>query len=90
VLLLQDRTQHIGEVVDGFRKALMMMFLMMLSRNPFPENFGQLLKLFKTSQCIHRLIQLNLVAGAKFALGWVWKWHLKLNFNTMSQGLPPP
>jgi hypothetical protein len=42
------------------------------------------------SQHIHRLIELNLVAGANFALGWVQKWHSKLNFNTISRGLPPP
>jgi hypothetical protein len=60
------------------------MFSVMLRRNPLPENFGQLLKVFKTSQHIHRLIELNLVAGANFALGWVQKWHSKLNFNTIS------
>jgi hypothetical protein len=42
------------------------------------------------SQRIHRLIELNLVAGANFALGWVRKWHSKLNFNTITRGLPPP
>jgi hypothetical protein len=36
------------------------------------------------------MIELNLVAGAIFALSWVWKWHPKLNFSTMSLGLPPP
>jgi hypothetical protein len=45
------------------------MFSVMLPRNPLPENFGQLLKVFKTSQHIHRLIELNLVAGANFSLG---------------------
>jgi hypothetical protein len=44
----------------------------------------------KTSRHIHRLIELNLVADANFALGWVQKWHSKLNFNTISWGLPPP
>jgi hypothetical protein len=62
----------------------------MLPRNPLPENFGQLLKVFKTSQHIHRLIELNLVVGANFSLGWVRKWHSKLNVNTISRGLPPP
>jgi hypothetical protein len=61
----------------------------MLPRNALLENFGQLLKVFKMIQHIHRLIELNLVAGANFALGWVRKWHLKLNFNTISRGLPP-
>jgi hypothetical protein len=51
----------------------------MLPRNPPPENFGHLLEVFRTSQRIHRLIEINLVAGANFALGWVWKWHPKLN-----------
>jgi hypothetical protein len=60
----------------------------MLPRNPPPENFGQLLEVFRTSQRIHRLIELNLVAGANFALGWVRKWHPRLNFITMSLGLP--
>jgi hypothetical protein len=62
----------------------------MLPRNPPPENFGQLLEVFDTSRHIHRLIELNLVAGANCALGWVQKWHSKLNFNTISRGLPPP
>jgi hypothetical protein len=62
----------------------------MLPRNPFLENFGQLFEIFKISQHIHRLIELNLIAGANFALAWVRKWHSKLNFNTISQGLPPP
>jgi hypothetical protein len=62
----------------------------MLPRKPLPENFGWLLEVFKMSQRIHRLIELNLVASANFALGWVWKWHSKLNFNTISRGLPPP
>jgi hypothetical protein len=51
------------------------MFLMMLPRNPFPENFCQLLDIFKTSRCIHHLIKLNLEAGANFALAWVQKWQ---------------
>jgi hypothetical protein len=45
--------------------------------------------LFKTSRRIHCLIELNLIAGANFALAWVQKWHPRLKFNTMSQGLPP-
>jgi hypothetical protein len=65
------------------------MFPIMLPRNP-PENFGQLLEVFKMSRRIHRLIELNLIAGANFALGWVQKWHPRLNFSTMSLGLPPP
>jgi hypothetical protein len=60
----------------------------MLPRNPPPDNFGQLLEVFRTSQRIHRLIELNLVAGANFAPGWVRKWHPRLNFVTMSLGLP--
>jgi hypothetical protein len=81
---LQDRAQHIGEAVDGYQKSLTTMFLVMLPRNPLPENFGKLLEVFKMSQRIHQLIELNLVAGANFALGWVRKWHSKLNFNTIS------
>jgi hypothetical protein len=42
------------------------------------------------SQHIYRLIELNMIAGANFALGWVRKWHPRLNFSTMSLGLPPP
>jgi hypothetical protein len=64
------------------------MYSVMLPRNPLPENFGQLLEVFRTSQRIHRLIELNLVAGANFALGWVRKWHPRLNFVSMSLGFP--
>jgi hypothetical protein len=65
------------------------MFLVMLPRNPFPVNFCELLDVFKTSRCIHRLLELNLIAGANFALAWVQKWHPQLDFSNMSQGLPP-
>jgi hypothetical protein len=33
-------------------------------------------------------VELHLIAGAKFALGWIRKWHPRLNFSTMSLGLP--
>jgi hypothetical protein len=29
------------------------------------------------------------VAGANFALGWICKWHPRLNFSSMSLSLPP-
>jgi hypothetical protein len=35
------------------------------------------------------LIKLNLIAGANFALGWMRKWHPRLNYDSMSQDLPP-
>jgi hypothetical protein len=34
------------------------------------------------------LIELNLVAGTNFALGWIQKWHPRQNFVTMSLSLP--
>jgi hypothetical protein len=73
IVLLQDRVRHVGESVDGCRKSLTTMFLVLLPRNPPPKNFGQLLKVFRTSWCIHRLIELNLIVGANFALGWLRK-----------------
>jgi hypothetical protein len=69
IVLLQDCVQHVGESVDGCQKFLTITYSVMLPRNPPPENFGQLLEVFRTSRCIHRLIKLNLVAGANFALG---------------------
>jgi hypothetical protein len=60
----------------------------MLPRNPPPENFEQLLNVFRMSRRVHRLIELNLVAGANFALGWIQKWHPRLNYSTMSLSLP--
>jgi hypothetical protein len=42
------------------------------------------LEIFRTSQRIHRVIELNLIACANFALAWVRKWHSKINFNTIS------
>jgi hypothetical protein len=66
------------------------MFSVMLPRNPPPQIFGQLLDVFKTSRHIHRLIELNIIAGSNFALGWVRKWYPRLNFSTISRGLPPP
>jgi hypothetical protein len=69
IVLMQDRVRHVGESVDGCRKSLTTMFSVMLPRNPPRENFGQLLEVFRMSQRIHRLIELNLIAGANFALG---------------------
>jgi hypothetical protein len=88
IVLLQDRAQHIGEAVDGCRRSLTTMYSVMLPRNPLPESFKQLLDTFRSSQRIHCLIELNLVAGANFALGWIQKWHPRLNFSSMSLSLP--
>jgi hypothetical protein len=89
VVLLQDRAQHIGEAVDGCQRSLTTMYSVMLPRNPPPENFKQLLDAFRSSQRIHRLIELNLVAGANFALGWIRKWQPRLNYSSMSLSFPP-
>jgi hypothetical protein len=86
VVLLQDSAQHIGEAVDGCRKSLTTMYSVMLPRNPLPGSFKQLLDIFRSSQQIHWLIELNLVAGANFALGWIRKWHPRLNYSSMSLG----
>jgi hypothetical protein len=89
IVLLQDRAQHIGEAVDGCRKALTTMHSVMLPRNPLPTTFPLLLDAFRSSQRIHRLIELNLVAGANFALGWMRKWHPRLDYSSMSLSYPP-
>jgi hypothetical protein len=89
IVLLQDRAQHIGESVDGCRRALTTMHSIMLPRNPLPATFPLLLDIFRSSHRIHRLIELNLVAGANFALGWIRKWHPRLNYSTMSLSLAP-
>jgi hypothetical protein len=89
IVLLQDRAQHIGEAVDGCRRSLITMHSVMLPRNPLPGSFPLLLHTFRSSQQIHRLIELNLVAGANFALGWVRKWHPRLNYSSMSLSYPP-
>jgi hypothetical protein len=65
------------------------MYSVMLPQNPPPDNFGQLIDVFKTSQRVHLLIELNLVAGANFALGWIRKWHPRLNYSIISLSLPP-
>jgi hypothetical protein len=89
IILLQDRDQHIGEAVDGCRKSLTTMYSVVLPRNPQQENFGQLLDVFRTSRRVHRLIELNLVVGANFALRWIRKWHPRLNYSSMCLSLPP-
>jgi hypothetical protein len=61
----------------------------MLPRNPLPATFPLLLRAFSLSQRIHRLIELNLVAGTNFALGWIRKWHPRLNYSSMSLSYPP-
>jgi hypothetical protein len=89
VVLLQDHAQHIGEAVDGCQRLLTTMYSVMRPRNPPPESFNQLLDAFRSIQRIHRLIELNLVAGANFALGWILKWHPRLNYSSMSLSFPP-
>jgi hypothetical protein len=69
IVLLQDRVQQIGELVYGCRRALITMHSVMLPRNPRPGSFPLLVDTFRSSQRIHRLIELNLVADANFALG---------------------
>jgi hypothetical protein len=66
----------------------MTMFLVMLPRNPFPENFYQLHDVFRSSDHIHRMIKLNLVAGANFDLAWIRKWKPHTDFETISRGFP--
>jgi hypothetical protein len=88
VVLLQDRAQHIGEAVDGCRRSLITMHYVMLPRNPLPGSFPLLLDTFRSSQRIHRLIDLNLVARANFALGWMRKWYPRLNYSSMSLSYP--
>jgi hypothetical protein len=89
IVLLQDHAQHIGESVDGCRRALTTMHSVMLPLNPLPATFPLLLDTFRSSHHIHRLIELNLVAGANFALGWIRKWHPRLNYRSMSLSLAP-
>jgi hypothetical protein len=71
IVLLQDHAQHIGETVDGCQTSLMTLYSVMLPCNPLPGSFRQLLETFRTSQRVHLLIKLNLIAGANFALGWM-------------------
>jgi hypothetical protein len=89
IVMLQDRAQHIGESVDGCRRALTTMYSIMLPRNPLSATFPLLLDTFRSSHRIHRLIELNLVAGTNFTLGWICKWHPRLNYSTMSLSLAP-
>jgi hypothetical protein len=89
VLLLQDRAQHIEEAVDGCQRSLTTMYSVMLPRTPPPENFKQQLDAFRSSQQIHRLIELNLVVGANFDFGWIRKWHPRINYSSMSLSFPP-
>jgi hypothetical protein len=65
------------------------MYSVMLPRNPLLRDFRQWLETFRTSQRVHLLIKLNLIAGANFALGWMRKWHPRLNYDSMSELFPP-
>jgi hypothetical protein len=87
IVILQDRAQHIGEAVDGCRMFLTTVYSIMLPY-PLPRYFRQLLETFWMSQRVHLLIKLNMIAGANFALGWMQKWHPRLNYDAMSQSLP--
>jgi hypothetical protein len=89
IVLLQDRAKHVGESVDGCRRALTTMHSVMLPRNPLPATFPLFLDTFRSSHRIHRLIELNLVAGANFSLRWICKWHPRLNYSSMSLSLAP-
>jgi predicted phosphatase len=43
IVSLLDWAQHVEEAMQGCRRALTTMFLVMLLMNPFPDNFHQLL-----------------------------------------------
>jgi hypothetical protein len=88
-MLLQDHAQHIGEAVDGCRMSLTTMYSVMLPRNAMPRDFRQLLETFRMIQRVHLLIKLNLIGCVNFALGWMRKWHPRLDYDRMSQSLPP-
>jgi hypothetical protein len=88
IVLLQDCAQHIGEAVDGCCMSLTTMYSVMLPRNAMLRDFRQLLDTFRMSQRVHLLTKLNLIAGANFALGWMRKWHLRFDYDCMSQSLP--
>jgi hypothetical protein len=60
------------------------MYSIMFPHNPLPRDFRQLLETFWMSQRVHLLIKLNLIAGANFALGWMQKWHPRLNYDAVS------
>jgi hypothetical protein len=70
IVLLQDRAQHIGESVDGCRRALTTMHSIMLPRNPLPRSFPLLLDTFRSSQRIHQLIETELSGRCQFC-SWV-------------------
>jgi hypothetical protein len=89
IVLLQDRAQHIGEAIDGCRMSLTTMYSIMLPRNAMSRDFRQLLETFRMIQRVHLLIKLNLIASANFALGWMRKWHPRLDYDRISQSLPP-
>jgi hypothetical protein len=88
IILLQDRAQHTRESVDGCQRAPITMHSVMLPRNPLHGSFPLLLDAFRSRQRIHWLIELNLVAGANFALGWMRKWHPRLNNSSISLSYP--
>jgi hypothetical protein len=87
VVRLQDRANQIEETVECSRRSLTPIFTIMLPRNPLLENFHQLLDTFRSSQRVHRLIKLQLIAGAQFALTWLRKWKPRLDFDTISKGV---
>jgi hypothetical protein len=89
VVVLQDHVDHIEGTVEACRKALMTTLRVMLPRNPPPDNFRKLLDAFGYIKNIHCLVKIQLVAGAQFALTWVRKWKLKIDFDTISKGFPP-
>jgi hypothetical protein len=89
MVLLQDRVDHIEGAVESCRKALTMTLIVLLLRNPPPESVQGLLEAFGSSRNIHRLVKLQHLAGAQFALAWVRKWKKKLDFDKISKGFPP-
>jgi hypothetical protein len=89
IVLLLDHAQHVGESIDHCQNSLTTMYSVILPQNHPPENFGQLLDVFQMSRCVHRLTELNLVAGTNFALGWIREWNPTLNYSSMSLNLPP-
>jgi hypothetical protein len=89
MVLLEDRVDQTANIVGTCQNALANTFMVMLPRNLPPSNFAQLLEEFRNVSKIQRLIELQFIVGAQFALAWIRLWISELETDYMSRGFPP-
>ena len=86
IVRFQDRATQARDFINFCQSSLKMVYNAMFPRNPQPESFDELKKLFKRTENIHSFVKAQLVGGATLALAWVRYHHRKIDFSLIARG----